>query len=189
MLFRSKHKSFRSRLGWLPIPGHHGLVANLNTPRTDRRSWGDRLDHCCGPSLDQETLLFSPAVPQPDALRTVLAFPSTYSVGITSLGFQVVWATLARRPDVAVRRLFTDRADPPLPRGQLDLFGISLSWELDGPVLLELLEQQRIPLWSHQRSADDPIVFGGGPVLTANPEPLAPFLDAVLLGEIGRAHV
>ncbi len=64
-----------------------------------------------------------------------------------------------------------------------DLFGLSLSWELDGPVLLDLLEQQRIPLWASERGDDDPIVFGGGPVLTANPEPLAPFFDAVLLGD------
>ncbi len=120
-------------------------------------------------------------MPQPGALRTVLAFPSTYSVGITSLGFQVVWATLAQRADVDVRRLFTDQGDPPHRR--LDLFGLSLSWELDGPVLLELLERQRIPLWSHDRGDGDPIVFGGGPVLTANPEPLAPFFDVVLLGD------
>lgn len=131
--------------------------------------------------LDQETLLFEPARPASDALRTVLAFPSTYSVGITSLGFQVVWATLARRSDLDVRRLFTDRGDP--PHRHCDLFGLSLSWELDGPVLLDLLEQQHIPLWSHQRGEGDPIVFGGGPVLTANPEPLAPFFDAVLLGD------
>jgi radical SAM superfamily enzyme YgiQ (UPF0313 family) len=127
-------------------------------------------------------------VPEAGALRAVLAFPSTYSVGITSLGFQVVWAALARRSDVDVRRLFTDAADPPHggSRGRgpaLDLFGLSLSWELDGPVLLDLLDGQRIPRWSHQRGDGDPIVFGGGPVLTANPEPLAPFLDAVLLGD------
>jgi len=118
----------------------------------------------------------------------VLAFPSTYTVGITSLGYQVVWATLAQRPDVDVRRLFTDQGDPPHGgrRGSgpdLDLFGLSLSWELDGPVLLDLLEQQRIPLWAAERGDGDPIVFGGGPVLTANPEPLAPFFDAVLLGD------
>ncbi|MEB3200181.1 MAG: radical SAM protein [Synechococcaceae cyanobacterium] len=118
----------------------------------------------------------------------MLAFPSTYSVGITSLGFQVVWATLAQRSDVDVRRLFTDQGDPPHggQRGRgpdLDLFGLSLSWELDGPVLLELLQRQRIPIWAAGRGDADPIVFGGGPVLTANPEPLAPFLDAVLLGD------
>ncbi len=109
-------------------------------------------------------------------------------MGITSLGFQVVWASLASRSDLDVRRLFTDQADPPHAgqRGRgpdLDLFGLSLSWELDGPVLLDLLEQQRIPLWSHERGEHDPLVFGGGPVLTANPEPLAPFFDVVLLGD------
>ena len=111
----------------------------------------------------------------------MLAFPSSYSVGITSLGYQVVWATLAQRADVDVRRLFTDQGDP--THRQLDLFGLSLSWELDGPVLLDLLEQQRIPIWAAERGDRDPIVFGGGPVLTANPEPLAPFFDAVLLGD------
>ena len=131
--------------------------------------------------LDQETLLFEPAQPHGDALRAVLAFPSTYSVGITSLGYQVVWATLARRADLDVRRLFTDQGDP--PHRHCELFGLSLSWELDGPVLLDLLEQQRIPLWSEVRGEEDPIVFGGGPVLTANPEPLAPFFDVVLLGD------
>ncbi len=120
-------------------------------------------------------------MPEAGALRAVLAFPSTYSVGITSLGYQVVWATLAQRPDVDVRRLFTDQGDP--PHRALDLFGLSLSWELDGPVLLDLLEQQRIPLWAAERGDSDPIVFGGGPVLTANPEPLAPFFDLVLLGD------
>ncbi|MEO1002144.1 MAG: radical SAM protein [Cyanobacteria bacterium J06638_7] len=118
----------------------------------------------------------------------MLAFPSSYAVGITSLGYQVVWATLAQRPDVDVRRLFTDQGDPPHRGGRrqgpvLDLFGLSLSWELDGPVLLDLLERQRIPLWATERGDDDALVFGGGPVLTANPEPLAPFLDAVLLGD------
>jgi radical SAM superfamily enzyme YgiQ (UPF0313 family) len=131
--------------------------------------------------LNQETLLFEPAQPAAGALRAVLAFPSTYTVGITSLGYQVVWATLAQRADVDVRRLFTDQGDP--PHRHCDLFGLSLSWELDGPVLLDLLEQQRIPIWAHERGDDDPIVFGGGPVLTANPEPLAPFFDAVLLGD------
>jgi len=120
-------------------------------------------------------------VPQPGALRAVLAFPSTYSVGITSLGYQVVWATLAKRPDVDGRRLFTDQGDP--PHRELDLFGLSLSWELDGPVLLDLLDQQHIPIWAAERGERDPIVFGGGPVLTANPEPLAPFFDVVLLGD------
>ncbi|AAQ00912.1 MULTISPECIES: B12-binding domain-containing radical SAM protein [Prochlorococcus] len=110
-----------------------------------------------------------------------MAFPNTYSVGITSLGFQIIWATLAQRIDIDVRRQFTDQEDAPHRRN--DLFGFSLSWELDGPVLLDLLEKNKIPIWSQKRSENDPIVFGGGQVLTANPEPFAPFLDVVLLGD------
>ena len=79
-------------------------------------------------------------MPEAGALRAVLAFPSTYSVGITSLGYQVVWATLARRAAVDVRRLFTDQGDPPHRRSRtrapaLSLFGPSLSGQPDGPVL------------------------------------------------------
>ena len=156
----------------------HKNLAKPNPNRAARPNWGK---HKPVNTLNQETLLFEPAQPQLGALKTVLAFPSTYSVGITSLGYQVVWATLAKRPDLDVRRLFTDQGDP--PHRHCNLFGLSLSWELDAPVLLDLLEQQRIPLWAHERSNDDPLVFGGGPVLTANPEPLAPFLDVVLLGD------
>ena len=120
-------------------------------------------------------------MPEAGALKVVLAFPSTYTVGITSLGFQLVWASLAMRADLDVRRLFTDQGDP--QHRHCDLFGLSLSWELDGPVLLDLLEQQNIPIWSADRGDADPLVFGGGPVLTANPEPLAPFFDVILLGD------
>jgi hypothetical protein len=160
-------------------------AAGLVVVDTARPHW----NHQANPSpLNQETLLFEPAQPRAGALRAVLAFPSSYSVGITSLGYQMVWATLAQRPDIDVRRLFTDQGDPAHggQRGRgpdLDLFGLSLSWELDGPVLLDLLEQQRIPLWSSERGDQHPLVFGGGPVLTANPEPLAPFFDVLLLGD------
>ncbi len=111
----------------------------------------------------------------------MLAFPSTYSIGITNLGYQIIWTILAQRADVDVRRLFTDQEER--IHRNCKLFGFSLSWELDAPVLLDLLDTQRIPIWSNQRGDQDPIVFGGGPVLTANPEPLAPFLDVVLLGD------
>jgi radical SAM superfamily enzyme YgiQ (UPF0313 family) len=179
------------------VEGHPLVAAQPSQRRPANSSRPKPPALCPGPErleaepqypLNQETLLFEPAAPAADALRAVLAFPSTYSVGITSLGYQVVWASLAQRPDVDVRRLFTDQGDPPHGGGRgrgpaLDLFGLSLSWELDGPVLLDLLEQKRIPLWASDRGDDDPIVFGGGPVLTANPEPLAPFFDVVLLGD------
>lgn len=128
-----------------------------------------------------ETLLFEPAEPRADALPTVFAFPNTYSVGITSLGYQVVWAMLAARPELAVARLFTDASEP-LPRSP-GLVGFSMSWELDYINVMALLEELEIPLHAVDRTDQDPIVFGGGPVLTANPEPFAAYFDVVLLGD------
>ena len=128
-----------------------------------------------------EQLLFAPATPDPDAVRVIYAFPNTYAVGITSLGYQVIWSLLASRRDVAVSRLFTDLAEP-LPR-EPELFGFSLSWELDYVHILALLERHGIPSRSEEREEDHPLVFGGGPVLTANPEPFAEFFDLILLGD------
>lgn len=128
-----------------------------------------------------EHLLFTPAVPNEDAIATIFAFPNEYTVGITSLGYQIVWATLASRPDVEVSRLFTDLHEP-LP-AEPELLGFSFSWELDYVNILSLLERLEVPLRSTARSDRHPIVFGGGSVLTANPEPLADFFDVILLGD------
>ena len=69
---------------------------------------------------------------------------------------------------------------PPSP----DLIGFSFSWELDYSNLLDLLEYTlRVPLLAVDRREGDPIVFGGGPVLTGNPEPFADFFDVILLGD------
>ncbi|MBD2328819.1 radical SAM protein [Alkalinema sp. FACHB-956] len=128
-----------------------------------------------------ERLLFTPATSTADAIPLIFAFPNEYTIGITSLGYQVVWATLAARSDLAVSRLFTDLHEA-LPT-QPEILGFSVSWELDYVNILAMLEQLQIPIWSRDRTDSHPIVFGGGPVLTANPEPFADFFDVVLLGD------
>src|SRR4028118_1100527 len=129
----------------------------------------------------QERLLFTPATPAADAIPTIFAFPNEYTVGITSLGYQIVWATLAVRSDIEVSRLFTDIREQ-LPRHP-ELLGFSLSWELDYVNILNLLESLEIPFRASARGDEHPLIFGGGPVLTANPEPFADFFDIILLGD------
>ncbi|NEO37739.1 MAG: radical SAM protein [Moorea sp. SIOASIH] len=131
--------------------------------------------------FSSERLLFTPATPDSNAIPTIFAFPNQYNVGITSLGYQIVWASLALRPDLMVSRFFTDYHEP-LPR-QPELLGYSISWELDYVNILAGLEFLEIPLYSAQRDSSHPLVFGGGPVLTANPEPFADFFDVILLGD------
>ncbi len=128
-----------------------------------------------------EKLLFNPANSDSDAIPLIFAFPNEYSVGITSLGYQIIWASLAQRTDVKVSRLFTDIKET-LPI-EPELLGFSVSWELDYINILNILESLQIPIWAKERNNHHPLVFGGGPVLTANPEPFASFFDVILLGD------
>ncbi len=131
--------------------------------------------------FDQERLLFEPVPPAGDAIPLIFAFPNTYTVGITSLGYQLVWAKFSQRPDIDVRRLFTDLSEK-LPSNP-EILGFSFSWELDYTNLFDLLEKLKIPLRAGDRTDHHPLVFGGGSVLSANPEPFADFFDVILLGD------
>lgn len=114
-------------------------------------------------------------------LQVVFAYPSVYAVGICSLGYQIVWATMSGIENVQVTRLFTDAMES-LPY-RTDLLGFSMAWELDYVGVFAQLEFVNVPRRAAERSDDDPLVFGGGPVLTANPEPFADFFDIILLGD------
>lgn len=129
-----------------------------------------------------EKLLFSP---QPStsaaSLSCIYAFPNEYTVGICSLGYQIIWRMLSEMEEMRVSRLFTDASEPLMQNP--DLLGFSFSWELDYANILKMLEELQIPMCSSDRDSSHPIVFGGGPVLTTNPEPYTDFFDVVLLGD------
>ncbi|MBI5378543.1 MAG: TIGR03960 family B12-binding radical SAM protein [Nitrospirae bacterium] len=136
----------------------------------------------------------------PSAVRTTvaLAFPDTYEIGMSHLGLQILYRTLNDRPDTAAERVFAPWLDMeaqlrkrgwPLhslesgrPLHAFDLVGFSLQYELSYTNLLNMLDLGGIPLHSDERGERDPLVLAGGPG-AFNPEPLADFLDAVLLGD------
>ncbi|MFM7887507.1 MAG: radical SAM protein, partial [Pseudanabaena sp.] len=100
--------------------------------------------------FQSEHLLFEPTSPNLNAVNIVFAFPSSYTVGITSLGYQGVWANLATRSQVNVRRWFTD-AHEDLPR-QVEILGFSFSWELDYVNILGALQKFGIPIDTSDRT-------------------------------------
>ncbi len=130
-------------------------------------------------------------------VRVALATPTRYFVGMSSLGFQAVLAMLNRFPDVSCERTFLPddpgeyrRTKTPLftyeslsPVSSFDMVAISIAYELELPGLLEVLDLSRIPVLREDRGVHHPLVIGGGPLTFANPLPLAPFLDAVVMGE------
>lgn len=128
-----------------------------------------------------ETLLFQSVPAVENAIKVVYAYPNEYTVGITSLGYQLVWAFLETHELCSVSRLFTDVSDQ-VPQ-KIDMVGFSFSWELDYVHVVNMLSGLEVPTFADDRTEEHPIVFGGGPVLTANPEPFAGFFDVILLGD------
>lgn len=132
-------------------------------------------------------------------LRVALAYPNAYRLGMSNLGFQIVYRLLNDQPDVVAERFFLPegpemsfyrRAKKPLlslesqkPLYDFDLLAFSLSFENDYLHILSLLELGKIPLEQAARKHPWPLVMAGGITAFLNPEPLAPFMDFFLLGE------
>jgi radical SAM superfamily enzyme YgiQ (UPF0313 family) len=128
-----------------------------------------------------------------------LVYPNTYAVGMSNLGFQTIYHHRNALPDVVCERVFLpDPEDwpeyrrtgtPPLsleskrPLSEFDFVGFSVTYEGDYIHVLRLLRLAGIPLEPAARRAEDPVVLMGGVCAFANPEPLAPFMDFVVVGE------
>jgi radical SAM family uncharacterized protein/radical SAM-linked protein len=131
-------------------------------------------------------------------LRVALAFPDMYEVGMSHVGLRILYDVMNRRPDTLCERAFAAwpdleaelrRRHLPLftleskrPLRDFDLCGFTLQYELAYPSVLAMLELGGIPLWAKDRTEAHPIVLGGGPG-AMNPEPVADFFDAFLVGE------
>ncbi|MBI4532900.1 MAG: radical SAM protein [Candidatus Melainabacteria bacterium] len=126
-----------------------------------------------------------PILPSPVKSKQLVgvtwAFPNTYEVGMSSLGYQLVWWLLNTDRQTKVCRVFTNYQQPDWQASEL--IGFTLSWELDYINVLKLLQKAGVNELACNRKTDEPLVFGGGPVLTANPEPFADFFDVIALGD------
>ena len=131
-------------------------------------------------------------------LRVALAFPDVYDVGMSHLGFQILYSILNNRPDIACERVFTPWIDMEaalreqgiplcslesnLPLRDFHILGFSLQYELSYTNILKMLSLAGIPLLAGQRDERYPLIIAGGPCMF-NPEPVAAFFDAIVIGD------
>ena len=136
-------------------------------------------------------------------VRVALAFPDAYEIGMSHQGTRVLYHLVNRRDDALAERTFAPMPDmaeemrnESLPLFTLesyravadfDVVGISLQSELNYINVPYLLDLAGINRRAVQRGEEEPIVLGGGPC-TANPEPVADFFDAILIGD-GEAAI
>ena len=122
-------------------------------------------------------------------IAVALAYPNSYHVGMSNLGFQTIYGLLNSYDQIVCERLFYPESSPLISmesQRQPQEFGVlafSISYELDYFNVVEMIRASGIPLLASQRDRSHPLVIGGGPCVSANPEPLAPFFDAFVIGE------
>jgi radical SAM superfamily enzyme YgiQ (UPF0313 family) len=137
--------------------------------------------------------------PHGNRLRVALAFPNTYWVGMSNLGFQTVYQLFNARDDIVCERVFLPpkqelaalvASRTPLVTlesqsevGDFDVFAFSVSFEWDYVNVLTLLRLAGIPSYANERTTRHPLIVVGGAVTFVNPEPLAPFADVIAAGE------
>ena len=137
-------------------------------------------------------------VHHPDRVAWLLVYPDTYEVGLPNQGLQILYEILNERPDAVAERSYapwTDMAavlrreglplfsvDSHRPAADFDVLAFNLSAELVYTNVLECLDLAGIPLRTSDRDAGHPLVLVGGHC-SYNPEPLADFIDAAVLGD------
>src|SRR6267378_2305330 len=132
-------------------------------------------------------------------ISVALVYPNTYAVGMSNLGFQTIYRHLNAMPDLVCERVFMpEPADlDEMRRAQMTPFaleslrpltdfhlvGFSVTYEGDYVNVLRLLAMAGIPLRASARRPHDPLVLMGGVCAFWNPEPMAPFMDFIVVGE------
>jgi radical SAM family uncharacterized protein len=132
------------------------------------------------------------------SVRVALVFPDIYDLGMSNLGLAILYDILNKQEDVVAERVYAPWPDMEVAMrsggvplysletkhalSDFDIIGISLPYETLYTNTLNLLDLGGVPLRSRDRQASDPIVIAGGHA-TLNPEPMADFIDAFVIGE------
>ncbi len=127
-------------------------------------------------------------------LPFAFVYPNSYFIGMSNLGMQAIYGFLNSREDTVCERVFWDKENSekgvvPLsvesqrPLTDFAILALSLNYEIDFFNIAPLLKASGVPLYSAQRDETQPLIIGGGPCITANPMPVAPFFDCLCIGE------
>ncbi len=130
--------------------------------------------------------------------KVALCFPDVYEIGMSHLGFKILYEEINKTPGLLAERCFTPWMDMEKkirennlelvslesfrPLREFDIVGFSLQYEMSYTNILTMLDLGGISIFQKDRTNEEPFVIAGGPCAT-HPEPLAPFVDFFVIGD------
>ena len=112
-----------------------------------------------------------------------MAFPGPESFALASLGYLWMYKSLDECDDVNIEMVFEDTKETRIHTKNLDMIGFSFTFDMDFYNIFSMLEHYGFALKSSERKKTDPLIFVGGPVVTANPAPYKEFFDFFIIGD------
>jgi radical SAM family uncharacterized protein/radical SAM-linked protein len=134
----------------------------------------------------------------PQMVSVALCFPDTYEIGMSHLGLRILYSIINKNPAAKAERFFAPWVDYEsllrknglpitslennIPLRNFDIIGFTLQYELSYTNILNMIDLGGLPIRSADREEHDPVIIAGGPC-AVNPLPLAPFIDAFVIGD------
>lgn len=137
-------------------------------------------------AIEAEEIFLYKQIPKNNPeLKIWSAFPGVYNFGMAALGYLSIFKLLDLQENYLVERIFSDtNAEKTKLRVEdVDILSFSMSFELDFLNIFKIMEKFNIPFKSKDRNETHPLLFAGGPVVSANPEPFCEFFDIIMPGD------
>lgn len=112
-----------------------------------------------------------------------MAFPGPEAFALSSLGFLWMYKSIDELENVNIEAVYSDSAEIKSKISELSLIGFSFTFDTDFLTIFSMLEKYNIPLKANDRDEYYPLIFAGGPVVSANPMPYSEFFDFFIIGD------
>ena len=130
-----------------------------------------------------EVFLYNRDINKHYGINMWFVFPGCESFALSSLGYLWLYHKIDVMENVNVERIYSDTKTTQIMRDKIDLIAFSLSFDMDFIEVLSFLDKNHYEFKSSDRSDYDPLIYAGGPVVTANPEPYKNIFDFFIIGD------
>ena len=136
-----------------------------------------------------EILLYMPKTKKKAEANIWMIFPGPEAFALSSLGYLWLFKTIDELENINIERVYTDTQRTHFNAEDIDLAGFSFTFDTDFINIFSILEKQNIPIRKSERQEKFPLIFAGGPVVTANPTPYEDFFDFFIIGDGEEANL
>lgn len=132
---------------------------------------------------NSEIYLYNSKIKKNSTFNMWFYFPGPESFAMSSLGYLWLYKEIDEDPDIDIERVYSDSKTTRIMSKNIDLIGVSMSFDMDFLAILKFLEKNNYSYKTSERGEESPLIYAGGPVITANPEPYKNLFDFMVLGD------